>query len=964
MSTFYDWVPRAELQQWLELNHPALVDQDYRATLIHPIDQRFVSPLGDGRGRYEATYRVLRFDGSEFCTYRFHNLASESGKAFEDVFEDSITRVRSSLDKEGVFLINMARYHMLKIINAMMIIDTYEPRKQPWYQSPKYSSLVSTYASKYFKSLLSEIYAARKSKKHFKDDIYETKWRRFKKLFKRKQEQVISPEVAAMQLPGLKINKKGEIDADPPSMIFDAFPTAGKYDQSWVGETPCFRVVNSNVKFVAGYARIQVGGKSTGKDGIKYFHEDTIGELSHKLRNYAVKLKDSGVNNVLLSGSIYGPDSKLSPHILNAVLPKCFDGMNVKIVGNAKYSRKIASRVREFLALPEHIDPDEDYRDCYTGVFVEPTKLWVPDDMDRDMIGLPLTKCVDHEADLTVLQTVYDAAFPESTTVDTYQKALHFHLTPFDTAMPEINARGTTAEFCDEKIMDPPKYMEPVLRTHLEQRHPVNQQELLYSVFNRNYMPPKDNALISSVEAAKDLFESFKSLLKEEPEKVKVSDMDISAYIDKKGEVMAQEVAQLLQKPMEAPDRWNALVKGTAKPVLTDVNADVMSPTQVIVHKDKLYNALLGPYLGQIKDEVIRLLDDKVFIYSDAAGDQLELRLTRNLDKIIGKDVNEADIGKYDKSQGFTSFFFEVMVFKYFGLPDTLLWLWIDSHWFANIKSMVGTTSFQLPPQRKSGDPWTYSGNTFYLMAILNKLYAKSYTYMMVSGDDSLIFGDFDEERSKYICDVMSRDYNLDVKMVKADSLYFCSRFMLIVHDRVYLVPDPVKFLVKIGKKDVRDYGHLEDIRISLCDQIESYQYVEIQLEMERVIHDRYDIMMAALIMQHMFALVTCKESFRAAFMSNVYSERVAIVCPTDSIKQKSRSYVVHRDLIRRQGRYKSLDEPQKAEYMRSVAKNAGRRVLITESEDYVPMGTQVIARMDVYNHDAIKDLVNYHYRA
>lgn len=58
--------------------------------------------------------------------------------------------------------------------------------------------------------------------------------------------------------------------------------------------------------------------------------------------------------------------------------------------------------------------------------------------------------------------------------------------------------------------------------------------------------------------------------------------------------------------------------------------------------------------------------------------------------------------------------------------------------------------------------------------------------------------------------------FNLESKlMIRYSVPYFCSKFILVTKDWIYFVPDPVKFLTKLGRRDMANYDHVEDYRIS-----------------------------------------------------------------------------------------------------------------------------------------------------
>lgn len=269
---------------------------------------------------------------------------------------------------------------------------------------------------------------------------------------------------------------------------------------------------------------------------------------------------------------------------------------------------------------------------------------------DQDYVSVPLTDSVTDDPDTTVVQSLYDQCFAHNCEVDQEMKMINFHMTPFSEQMPEICLWTNPDEFVDQKATDTTDYMKPVVRTHMDLRHPTNQQELVFSVFNRNYLPAKEETIIHSKQIAWDMFLEFATSFKQEPLPMSISDADRSAYLKKKGQSDIAEVKRLLADVPNDVDRWYALVKGTPKPGLDDGAADRVAPTQVIICKDKVYNAVFGPECTYIKNHVMRYLNDDLFIFSESAHEEYENKINRNTFRRRGK-ILAIDISKFDKSQ-------------------------------------------------------------------------------------------------------------------------------------------------------------------------------------------------------------------------------------------------------------------------------------------------------------------------
>jgi hypothetical protein len=111
----------------------------------------------------------------------------------------------------------------------------------------------------------------------------------------------------------------------------------------------------------------------------------------------------------------------------------------------------------------------------------------------------------------------------------------------------------------------------------------------------------------------------------------------------------------------------------------------------------------------------------------------------------------------------------------------------------------------------------------------------------LAAGDDSIIFFNSDTtieyNPSSRIADL----FNLESKLMTLYSVpYFCSKFLIITEDWIYFVPDPVKFLTKLGRRDMSNYEHVEDYRISCVDMMSQLFNNRIHGELSLGVAERY----------------------------------------------------------------------------------------------------------------------------
>lgn len=70
-------------------------------------------------------------------------------------------------------------------------------------------------------------------------------------------------------------------------------------------------------------------------------------------------------------------------------------------------------------------------------------------------------------------------------------------------------------------------------------------------------------------------------------------------------------------------------------------------------------------------------------------------------------------------------------------------------------------------------------------------------------------------------------------------SVYFCSKYFVHDGNLWFVVPDPVKLLVKLGRSDLANYTHVEEYRTSLMDLTRVYDYKNISHMMNLAIAER-----------------------------------------------------------------------------------------------------------------------------
>lgn len=75
---------------------------------------------------------------------------------------------------------------------------------------------------------------------------------------------------------------------------------------------------------------------------------------------------------------------------------------------------------------------------------------------------------------------------------------------------------------------------------------------------------------------------------------------------------------------------------------------------------------------------------------------------------------------------------------------------------------------------------------------------------MILAGDDSVIFFNESNFISYDPSPVVTDLFNLECKLLNRYNVpYFCSKFLVITDNLLYFVPDPLKFVTKLGRRDM-----------------------------------------------------------------------------------------------------------------------------------------------------------------
>ncbi|APG77735.1 RdRp [Sanxia atyid shrimp virus 1] len=388
--------------------------------------------------------------------------------------------------------------------------------------------------------------------------------------------------------------------------------------------------------------------------------------------------------------------------------------------------------------------------------------------------------------------------------------------------------------------------LQPVIRTNCYVPRRRVLVESLLAIAKRNLNVPDmtgnnpDDILPSSL---RDVFVSTYLLQRLPFSEIQISPSTIKSWlIDQPAKVVDAVLAVMTSFKDVKINEYDFSIKPTPKPCVTPDANDTIPALQTIAAASKIMNILFCPIAKLVKERLLTSLRNNVILNTDVSPSDFANILTDKLPphKFVGKQSIEVDISKYDKSQGLLALDFEILMMKFFGVPAWMLHIWRYAHVSTRLIDRGNKMTARIELQRKSGDAFTLLGNTMLSMAVCAFCFPlKTALLCAFIGDDSWLVG---TDIYRPVSDLFSRMFNLECKVLRLNYPMFCSKFLLSHDDRWYFVPDPLRMLVKFGRKDLANWEHLEECRVSFLDLTSDYDHWFLYEPLERAIYERYGV--------------------------------------------------------------------------------------------------------------------------
>lgn len=488
-------------------------------------------------------------------------------------------------------------------------------------------------------------------------------------------------------------------------------------------------------------------------------------------------------------------------------------------------------------------------RDVYTHPVLMPIEIFKrPSQSDFE---IPNTNDLNDIGDVSTLQQVYDK-FMFSKDIYTRDFQVIIEESEFDRRLDGITMKVDKFVPFDTKRKDY-EDLKPNLFTKMEPNRKVTTKEVLHAMTTRNANVP--NLMyggLNRYEVAKRTVENFKR---------SVFRIDYQKYLDlyeqetfslnynliaawMKTRDSRQKSETINSEPFET--LGTNVYEYSVKPIIkaaTDVKKFTeFVGTQSIVSQRNFITVIFAPIFVMIRKRLSALFSDKVLFFSDydiySFEDELNKRISPESFRTAYKIEN--DFSKFDKSQEIVALELDCAIMEMTGVDSHYIDLWRNSHETSKAINRDTGISMNLKYQRRSGDASTYLGNSMYTLASIVALYdVDKIDLILVAGDDSLILT-HDESQLSDRSHLFASYFNLEAKLVMKQYSYFCSKFILLIENRIRILPDYMRMITKFGRSDMVNWNHVKDYFTSTKDLLKNCLGEESEIPVSRAIHERY----------------------------------------------------------------------------------------------------------------------------
>nr|QGQ59359.1 hypothetical protein 1 [Wallerfield virus] len=355
---------------------------------------------------------------------------------------------------------------------------------------------------------------------------------------------------------------------------------------------------------------------------------------------------------------------------------------------------------------------------------------------------------------------------------------------------------------------------------------PESQREIGFGVMKRNENAPKLTENTCDEDVACHLLQNFKKMLipesrlvLEDMEPITPTTESIVSWLERQDRNVLKAIIHDIPIQLQSLTDCSLSLKRHPKVRITANAIDIYDSVQTITCHPKFVNAYFCSVVDSAQTRLMKLMLPYFKFFTKSTTEQFgidcydvwkdygRLFLFSGDDSLLihGTKYREMDMSKFDKSQLNFALLFLCKLFKYLGVPDYITCLYYEMMYYRLCRNVNNKFTVKLTPQMESGSAATYFGNTCFCAAVV------------------LSTLDLDDFRYTPRIEKYSIMFNLEVKEFKYDNPYFCSKFVVIDENQIKFYPDPVKILIKLGRVDLKNPGHVHEFHISLKDLVSQY---------------------------------------------------------------------------------------------------------------------------------------------
>nr|AYU75416.1 ORF1 [Tanay virus] len=552
---------------------------------------------------------------------------------------------------------------------------------------------------------------------------------------------------------------------------------------------------------------------------------------------------------------------KLAPHVKKVYVkvhnePFSDDSIVVDMVETYKCANTIETKVVERL---------EEY------------KPYIPPDVK-------LYNCISVKPCLDMLQVFMSHLYPQSVFVNTDYDAYFVHTQDIEYFLSNVS-------FCplwDRYVAKEHGFdcLRPKLSTPCPALRDVTQREILLGIQKRNLNPPELITLSSPDNTSDHLLQNFcskffvrhfDSVIKD-MEPIYPTTRSIVSWLERQDRSVLKSLINEVPFFLDSLSECSLSLKRNPKVRITPDSIDVYDSVQTITFHKKHINAFFCSVIEAVQDRIMKLMFPWVIFNTKITAEDLgtkcydiwstygKVYLFSGDDSLLinGNRFKEMDMSKFDKSQLLFALEFICALLKRFGVPTHIAQLYFEMMYYRVCKDPVNKVTMRLTPQMESGSAATYLGNTCFCAAVIAScLDLEDYSYT--------------PRFEKF-----SQMFNLETKEFNYVNPYFCSKFVVITERTFRFYPDPVKILIKLGRKDLKNFDHLHEFFTSMRDLVSQYDTLTDIQSISAAICERYSFPYDCT--HHILNLVSVLNDF-SSFKSLYFT------CPHDVLDLNSNKF-------------------------------------------------------------------------